>query len=217
MLTQDEKERIKTLISLGYGTMQICKSLNRNKKTIRNFLNKNHLLTASQKKWKLIKTLAASRQSICNYCGKKFIIKDKKFNLCFDCKSIYKEKWRSHQTFEQIINLKLTQAKQKSQALGRDFDLTIKDILYLWGKQNGKCYYTDESMSQIYKNSLCFSIDRVDNNKGYVLENVVLCLKNVNKMKQTFSQSEFIELCRKVAYNHKTMISEGSDVGVKET
>lgn len=41
-------------------------------------------------------------------------------------------------------------------------------------------------------------LDRVDNNKGYVVPNVVPCCKKCNWMKNTYSREEFIDHCKKI-------------------
>lgn len=45
---------------------------------------------------------------------------------------------------------------------------------------------------------MTFSLDRIDNNKGYEEDNVQFLHKNINYMKWTHNQDDFIELCRKV-------------------
>lgn len=46
------------------------------------------------------------------------------------------------------------------------------------------------------------SIDRIDSNLGYVRNNIQWVLKDINKMKNDFDQSHFIELCSKVSKLH---------------
>jgi hypothetical protein len=41
-------------------------------------------------------------------------------------------------------------------------------------------------------------IDRVDNNKGYTIENCVPCCTAVNYAKLDMSYSDFIQLCKEV-------------------
>jgi len=46
------------------------------------------------------------------------------------------------------------------------------------------------------------SLDRIDNSKGYHLNNVQWVHKDVNRMKWIFEQDYFIKLCNKVSeYN----------------
>lgn len=79
----------------------------------------------------------------------------------------------------------------------------------------GNCYYCDDPPSSIYqiKNSrtgeiragipiVYNGIDRVDNYKGYTMENSVSCCGTCNKMKTAHSADFFLEHIRKI-YNHK--------------
>lgn len=68
------------------------------------------------------------------------------------------------------------------------------------------CYYCKEdktlsTTTDIYS-YLHNGIDRVDNNQGYILGNVVPCCKFCNRAKGTYSDKEFIDFCRKIAKTH---------------
>ena len=43
------------------------------------------------------------------------------------------------------------------------------------------------------------SIERIDSNIGYTLENTILVCQAINRMKSDFEFDEFYELCRDVA------------------
>jgi hypothetical protein len=45
-------------------------------------------------------------------------------------------------------------------------------------------------------------VDRVDNTKGYTIENCVPCSKEANAMKMAFGHDEFIALCKEIAARH---------------
>ena len=55
-------------------------------------------------------------------------------------------------------------------------------------------------------------IDRIDSNIGYIKENCVSCCWTCNKMKNNFSQKEFLEKINKIYCNFKssTTIPQGS-------
>lgn len=67
---------------------------------------------------------------------------------------------------------------------GYQFELTKDQFFYLT-KQN--CYYCDKPPSQIKKSKISQyiynGIDRVDNSKGYLIDNVVSCCKQCNSSK----------------------------------
>jgi hypothetical protein len=65
------------------------------------------------------------------------------------------------------------------------------------------CHYSGELPSTVLK-SRCEEytyngIDRVDNTKGYTIENCVTCCHAINLMKLDLSLDRFLELCNKVA------------------
>ncbi len=58
------------------------------------------------------------------------------------------------------------------------------------------------------------SIDRIDSNKGYYIDNIQLVYPKINMMKFTYSQDEFIDMCKLVSNHTMSMEDEemGSDV-----
>lgn len=90
---------------------------------------------------------------------------------------------------------------------GYEFCLSKQQALELF-KQN--CYYCGVEPKQganlqettgVNGNFLFNGIDRVDNTKGYYVENCVTCCGMCNKMKSTYSTTEFREHIQKI-YNH---------------
>jgi hypothetical protein len=77
---------------------------------------------------------------------------------------------------------------------------------YLWEKyesQKGKCYYTDLDIDlNTRNNKKTASIDRVDSSKGYIEGNIVWVHKNINIMKNVFSEKEFINYCKLIVDKH---------------
>lgn len=79
---------------------------------------------------------------------------------------------------------------------GHTCDLTVSDLLTLWKKQNGRCFYTGVKLSLISyaqrskDDAFGASLDRVDSNLGYTLSNVVLCSWTINLLKNTLSADE---------------------------
>lgn len=80
---------------------------------------------------------------------------------------------------------------------------------YAWSlflKQNGKCAYTGQDLKWGTKGNhlkgITASIDRIDNNKGYIEGNIQWVHKDVNLMKRALSNEEFIKICNLIAKNH---------------
>lgn len=78
-------------------------------------------------------------------------------------------------------------AKQRN----REFNLTYKEFLSFWQKP---CHYCGDKIETI-------GLDRIDNKKGYVLDNIISCCAKCNYMKRDLSKEEFIKLCQKIYYN----------------
>lgn len=83
------------------------------------------------------------------------------------------------------------------------FDLTIEYVWNLFLKQNKLCAITQlpirfPSNSKKSCKDGNASLDRIDSSKGYTEDNIQWVHKDINMMKQSFSQAYFIELCKKV-------------------
>lgn len=96
--------------------------------------------------------------------------------------------------------------KRKAIGVNREFTLKFEDLDFLYERQDGKCFYTGvpfilskSSRNCLYETNI--SLDRIDNEKGYTLENIVLCLKMVNISRNVYTQDDFISMCRQVANN----------------
>lgn len=74
----------------------------------------------------------------------------------------------------------------------RSWEIGVDDVALLWEKQGGKCALSGEQLVKIPKT---WSIDRIDNDKHYTIENVHLVHKDVNMMRGYLDVPRFIELC----------------------
>jgi len=83
---------------------------------------------------------------------------------------------------------------------GYDWELTPEFIDSLYTKQAGVCAFSGmpigwSSVAWVHT----ASIDRIDNNVGYIEGNVHLVHKKVNMMRGTLTVEDFIETCCRVA------------------
>lgn len=83
------------------------------------------------------------------------------------------------------------------------FDITPEDILELYKKQNGLCAFTGAKLICNSTNSAKnnWSIDRIENNKGYTKDNIILVAKTANMFRNRSTIKEFLEFCNMVACN----------------
>ncbi len=87
---------------------------------------------------------------------------------------------------------------------GYFWDITIEDVWNLYEAQGGICELSGLPIGWAEKGlTATASIDRIDSAEGYILENVQLVHKDINFMKQQFSQEYFTNLCKAVADRSK--------------
>lgn len=84
-----------------------------------------------------------------------------------------------------------------------EFNIKIEDVYDLFLKQNKKCALSGIDLYfEPYGLKHIISIDRIDSSKGYIIDNIQLIHKDLNFMKQSFSQEHFINMCKLVAKNN---------------
>lgn len=91
------------------------------------------------------------------------------------------------------------------------FDITIKDGWDLFEKQNRKCALTnidiwfDRNDEGIKQREQTASLDRINSDKDYTIDNIQWVHKNVNIMKMSMSQNDIIYWARKISENFKNV------------
>jgi hypothetical protein len=136
-----------------------------------------------------------------------------KQRMCKQCNAIRHKKFyhilKKDITVEQLLQMRLYQAKYRSNIKEIEFDVDREYLLNLYNKQDGKCFYSGLKMEIALKhdkiNNRTLSIDRIDSKKGYTKDNIVLCCDNINTMKMQMDKKEFMNLCKIITdYNiHK--------------
>ena len=97
-----------------------------------------------------------------------------------------------------------THCQRKSQQV--DFNVTIEYLWNLFLEQERKCALSgielsfDSSSRNKDGNA---SLDRIDSSQGYVIGNVQWVHKDLNLMKLAYTQSYFVEMCKKVAKHNE--------------
>lgn len=91
-----------------------------------------------------------------------------------------------------------------------DFTLTFDQFCDITAKV---CYYCGDAPTDIHKSRkqwhVSNGIDRVDNTKGYTLDNCVPCCKLCNFMKHSQAREDFIARCIRIAetFSSKTALA----------
>lgn len=85
-----------------------------------------------------------------------------------------------------------------------EFKIDIDFAWKLFEKQQRKCALTGLEMTMTScKDRGTASLDRIDNDKGYLEDNVRWVLKDLNLMKRTLSDDQLIFYCRKILEFHE--------------
>ena len=79
--------------------------------------------------------------------------------------------------------------KKGAKQRGYNWNLTYEQFMTFWQKP---CYYCGAKIKTI-------GLDRVDNSRGYEIDNVVPCCTRCNLMKRILSKDDFINQCKIIA------------------
>ena len=94
---------------------------------------------------------------------------------------------------------KLVNIHSSAQSRSLEFNLTFEYVKKLL--EYNTCYYTNVQFTE--DGIFARSFDRVDNDKGYVIGNVVACTVDINGKKNNLSIDEIVCLYKKLAYLKK--------------
>ncbi len=128
-------------------------------------------------------------------------------NHCNTCYSIFLDKNKStigcnrnsKQYYKNNIHLYYNQYIRGATIRYKEFKLTLDEFTEIISKP---CYYCNQSNEYNIN-----GIDRVDNNKGYLKDNIVACCFICNRMKHTLDLDEFISKLYYINYYIKNKIS----------
>ena len=120
------------------------------------------------------------RLTTCKTCGK-VIEKNNGYDTCSDCK-------KSDSYYNSTPAHKYSQYKNGAKKRNIPFDLTYEEFYTFWNKP---CQYCGGEIKTV-------GIDRVDNTKGYILENCVPCCKTCNVMKLNHTTEFWISHIQKI-------------------
>lgn len=104
-----------------------------------------------------------------------------------------------------IRGAKIAEIKRSAKKRGYEFNISKEFLWELYLSQNKKCALTglDIWFGRIhFPNETTASLDRIDNDKGYVYGNVRWVLKDINMIRGSYNDEYFIKLCNAVAKTH---------------
>jgi hypothetical protein len=172
---------------------------------------------ADKKRYHSIKTTnaiaATNNMSLCCYCGKTFETFLTRYNKqsqsCRSCSAIQKKsddkrsaRVRNYAA-ERKKNIECAIKKYKKNATKRKLDFTLTQDEFTTFVSS-PCYYCGK-----YNENEVIGIDRINSDKGYMLENVAPCCWPCNRMKSDYDQEFFYDHCSSI-YTHTSPKSHGS-------
>lgn len=116
--------------------------------------------------------------------------------------------WKIKSPFKSMLGT----YRQNAAKRGFVLEINSDDLEKQWLKQKGLCYYTNEPMLKHYGSKNSVSIDRVDSSKGYTLDNVVLCLRQVNIMKNDATLLELFQFCESILNNKQQILNNLNNI-----
>ena len=149
-----------------------------------------------------------SRSRKCHYCGiskpASNFDQSKNSNQCNECKleRRYEKINSTPLTYIQHLYGQLRYVRKKQ---GITWDVTPQELFILYAKQEGKCALTGKELTfkrgTDEESDFNISIDRINPDDGYSIDNIQLVGKIINFLKHDLPQEKFIKLI-KVIYNN---------------
>lgn len=135
--------------------------------------------------------------------SEKFLIKCKHLNKC-GCPKTIGKKSKNYKGYNDISLQYFTSVKCSAKLRKIPFNITIQDIWEIYEKQNKKCALSKQNIEFNPSNhksiiSQTASVDRIDSKKGYEKSNIQIVHKDINKLKNQYSEQLVKYLCKKVA------------------
>ena len=101
-------------------------------------------------------------------------------------------------------SLKMARSRDKMKGWGSDDNVTIDYLVGLYHGQNGKCCHTGEYMTIVrglVEGAVTFELctmERIHNDKGYVVGNIMLACDGINRMRGDMELSQFRNYCKRI-------------------
>lgn len=145
-------------------------------------------------------------------CGREYeasgsCIRSGRNKRCKSCgrPSMARDNHPSWTGYEKIGGQYWNHIKRGAKSRNLPFTVTIEEGWRIYKKQNEKCVLTGWPInfaSRVKKYDGTASLDRIDSNNGYIDGNIQWVHKDINKIKQNFTEDYFITMCKAVAVKH---------------
>ncbi len=111
---------------------------------------------------------------------------------------IYKQRiWVSNN----LIRVRVDSAKHRAIRKGIEFELSDEIIQQKLNEQGGKCYISKQPLVLKENDWYGLSLDRLDSDLGYTIDNTILVTKFVNISKNNLSYDDYVKFLKEVCEN----------------
>lgn len=145
---------------------------------------------------------------VCETCNTPFLKENRQINRTVKNKGVHccsrscTNKYLSDKKVKPM-SYNLRNAKRLSKQKGLDCTLTLEYLQDMFDKQKGLCAISGVPIEVVWKNNVKklnqVSIDRLDNNLGYIIGNVHLVALGINYLRNTFEledTKQFLDLLK---------------------
>lgn len=146
---------------------------------------------------------------VCNeeqsYLRKNYAVESERLGkLCKKCSNQKSPSHNQHKGYYKDVLRASFAHKYKTGAetRGIEWNVSFDYLAQLLIDQDFKCALSGETLDAMQIQNNC-SLDRIDSSRGYVEGNVQWTTSMVNMCKQSYTQEDFIEMCKRVADKEK--------------
>lgn len=108
--------------------------------------------------------------------------------------------WKGH---GEITGQYWAQLKHGAKSRNLQFQIYIEEVWQLFELQQGRCALTGLTISCTPE--MTASVDRIDPGKGYISGNIQWVHKDVNRMKQNFTEDRLFQLCELLVEHKRSL------------
>ena len=134
---------------------------------------------------------------------RKKLLTDQGLKICSLCKDTLPLKYfRSNGPDRKRSQCGICHRLSQGNKNGWNVSITKKDIITTLENQDFKCFYSGLDLTLEEEKFNSISIDRFDSRLGYTLENIVITIPSINRMKLNLDSQVFIDLCKQISQHN---------------
>ena len=158
----------------------------------------------------------AGQLKVCKTCGQEKPLDQYRLTnnrwRCNECRACFQIRYRAYNKKPSVrvrhMVFDMNKAARKKMF---DCDITEADVFQMYDDQDGKCALTGYDMTlgssdDIIEKQYAASCDRIDNERGYTLDNVWLVAARANSLKSDMTLDDLLEWCKAVVKKHDSKL-----------